>query len=130
MLHNIQKLFCRLSQIGQTDRFDRLEYFLCQSTRCLCYNLFHGDVPHFRSFLQGLNKFYHERRVPAIFICRSAPLGGRSPRLPAARGSLFLPELFYTNQHKDRVKFFWEKSSAGIEWPEFGASFEQDSGAG
>ena len=40
--------------------------------RCLCYNLFHGDVPHFRSFLQGLNKFYHERRVPAIFICRSA----------------------------------------------------------
>lgn len=24
---------------------------------------------------------------------------------------------------KDRVKFFWEKSSAGIEWPEFGASF-------
>ena len=26
----------------------------------------------------------------------------------------------------DRVKFFWEKSSAGIEWPEFGASFEQD----
>ena len=23
----------------------------------------------------------------------------------------------------DRVKFFWEKSSAGIEWPEFGASF-------
>ena len=24
----------------------------------------------------------------------------------------------------DRVKFFWEKSSAGIEWPEFGASFE------
>ena len=31
---------------------------------------------------------------------------------------------------KDRVKFFWEKSSAGIEWPEFGASFEQDSSAG
>ena len=30
----------------------------------------------------------------------------------------------------DRVKFFWEKSSAGIEWPEFGASFEQDSSAG
>ena len=30
----------------------------------------------------------------------------------------------------DRVKFFWEKSSAGIEWPEFGASFEQGSGAG
>ena len=24
----------------------------------------------------------------------------------------------------DRVKFFWEKSSAGIEWPEFDASFE------
>ena len=23
----------------------------------------------------------------------------------------------------DRVKFFWEKSSAGIEWPEFDASF-------
>ena len=31
---------------------------------------------------------------------------------------------------RDRVKFFWEKSSAGIEWPEFGASFEQDSSAG
>ena len=31
---------------------------------------------------------------------------------------------------KDRVKFFWEKSSAGIEWPEFGASFEQDSSSG
>ena len=31
---------------------------------------------------------------------------------------------------KDRVKFFREKSSAGIEWPEFGASFEQDSSAG
>ena len=30
----------------------------------------------------------------------------------------------------DRVKFFWEKSSAGIEWPEFGASFEQDCRAG
>ena len=30
----------------------------------------------------------------------------------------------------DRVKFFWEKSSAGIEWPEFGASFEQDNSAG
>ena len=30
----------------------------------------------------------------------------------------------------DRVKFFWEKSSAGIEWPEFGASFEQDSSSG
>ena len=30
----------------------------------------------------------------------------------------------------DRVKFFWEKSSAGIEWPEFGASFEQDSSTG
>ena len=30
----------------------------------------------------------------------------------------------------DRVKFFWEKSSAGIEWPEFGASFEQGSSAG
>ena len=30
----------------------------------------------------------------------------------------------------DRVKFFWVKSSAGIEWPEFGASFEQDSSAG
>ena len=30
----------------------------------------------------------------------------------------------------DRVKFFWEKSSAGIEWPEFGASFEQDFGTG
>ena len=31
---------------------------------------------------------------------------------------------------KDRVKFFWEKSSAGIELPEFGASFKQDSSAG
>ena len=31
---------------------------------------------------------------------------------------------------RDRVKFFWEKSSAGIEWPEFGASFEQDSSTG
>ena len=30
----------------------------------------------------------------------------------------------------DRVKFFREKSSAGIEWPEFGASFEQDSSTG
>ena len=30
----------------------------------------------------------------------------------------------------DRVKFFWEKSSAGIEWPEFGVSFEQDCRAG
>ena len=30
----------------------------------------------------------------------------------------------------DRVNFFWEKSSAGIEWPEFGASFEQDSSTG
>ena len=30
----------------------------------------------------------------------------------------------------DRVKFFWEKSSAGIEWPEFDASFEQDNSAG
>ena len=30
----------------------------------------------------------------------------------------------------DRVKFFWEKSSAGIEWPELGASFEQDSSTG
>ena len=30
----------------------------------------------------------------------------------------------------DRVKFFWDKSSAGIEWPEFGASFEQDSSTG
>ena len=30
----------------------------------------------------------------------------------------------------DRVKFFWEKSSAGIEWPEFGTSFEQDSSTG
>ena len=29
----------------------------------------------------------------------------------------------------DRVKFFWEKSSEGIEWPELGASFEQDSSA-
>ena len=29
-------------------------------------------------------------------------------------------------QDSDRVKFFREKSSAGIEWPEFGASFEQD----
>ena len=66
--------------------------------RCLCYNLFHGDVPHFRSFFALANKFYHERRLPAIFICRSAPLGGRSPRLPAARGSLFLPEIFYTNE--------------------------------
>ena len=82
-----------------TDFFDRLENFLYQFTRCLCYNLFHGDAPHFRSFLQGLNKFYHERRVPAILICRSAPLGGRSPRLPADRGSLFLPELFYTNAY-------------------------------
>ena len=31
---------------------------------------------------------------------------------------------------RDRVKFFREKSSAGIEWPEFGASFEQDSSTG
>ena len=31
---------------------------------------------------------------------------------------------------KYRVKFFWEKSSAGIEWPEFGASFEQGCRAG
>ena len=96
-LHNIQKLFRGLSHVGQTDFFDRLENFLYQFTRCLCYNLFHGDAPHFRSFFALANKFYHERRVPAIFICRSAPLGGRSPRLPAARGSLFLPELFYTN---------------------------------
>ena len=29
-----------------------------------------------------------------------------------------------------RVNNFWEKSSAGIEWPEFGASFEQDCRAG
>ena len=34
------------------------------------------------------------------------------------------------NGHEDRVKFFWEKSSARIEWPEFGASFEQDSSTG
>ena len=92
-LHNIQKLFCRLSQIGQTDRFDRLEYFLCQSTRCLCYNLFHGDVPHFRSFLQGLNKFYHERRVPAIFICRSAPLGGAEPSPAGGSGLVISPRI-------------------------------------
>ena len=34
------------------------------------------------------------------------------------------------NGNEDRVKFFWEKSSAGIEWPEFGASFEQGCRAG
>ena len=28
------------------------------------------------------------------------------------------------------VKFFWDKSSAWIEWPELGASFEQDSSTG
>ena len=38
-----------------------------------------------------------------------------------------VPKQFYL---KDRVKFFWEKSSAGIEWPELGASFEQDSSTG
>ena len=27
-------------------------------------------------------------------------------------------------KNRDRVKFFWEKSSAGIELPEFDASFE------
>ena len=35
-----------------------------------------------------------------------------------------------TNAYLDRVKFFWEKSSAGIEWSEFGESFEQGSSAG
>ena len=34
------------------------------------------------------------------------------------------------NGNEDRVKFFWEKSSAGIEWPELGAGFEQDCCAG
>ena len=35
---------------------------------------------------------------PRYFLFAAPPpSGGRRPRLPAARGSLFLPELFYTN---------------------------------
>ena len=86
VLQNGKKLFRCLSHVGHADFFDRFENFLYQSTCCLCYNLFYGDAPHFR-VCYGLNKFYHERRVPAIFICRSAPLGGGDPacRRPGAR---------------------------------------------
>ena len=35
---------------------------------------------------------------PRYFLFAAPPPGGRRPRLPAARGSLFLPELFYTNR--------------------------------
>ena len=74
-LHNIQKLFRRLSHIGQTDCFDRLENFLYQFTRCLCYNLFHGDVPHFRSFLLWLTNFTTKGASP-LSLFAAPSVGG------------------------------------------------------
>ena len=93
-LHNIQKLFRGLSHVGQTDFFDRLENFLYQFTRCLCYNLFHGDAPHFRSFFALANKFYHERRVPAIFYFPLRPPGGGDPACRRPGGRYFSQNYF------------------------------------
>ena len=78
-LHSIQKLFRCLSLVGRTDFFDRLENFLYQSTRCLCYNLFHGDVPHFRSFLLWLTNFTTKGASPLFLFAAPPPAGGGAP---------------------------------------------------
>ena len=77
--------------------------------------------------MDDLNDFYEYASVDGV-----GQMAGWKPHESVEESRSILN--MFINEKKtfaiDRVKFFWEKSSAGIEWPEFGASFEQDSSTG
>ena len=92
-LHNIKKLFRGLSHVGQTDFFDRLENFLYQFTRCLCYNLFHGDVPHFRSFFAMSKQILPRKARPRYFYLPLRPPRGAEPSPAGGSGLVISPRI-------------------------------------
>ena len=70
--------------------------------------------------MDDLNDFYEYASVDGV-----GQMAGWKPHESVEESRSILN--MFINEKKtfaiDRVKFFWEKSSAGIEWPEFGASF-------
>ena len=98
-----------------TDAFDSFESFLYQSTCCLCYNLFHREhLPSVENV--WITNFTTKGASLSFYFFAAPPPRGRRPRLPAARGSLFLQELFYTNASLRGVKLTTKRGSLSSPW--------------